>query len=66
MPELNGLEVLDQIRGEQQTLPIIMMTATEARQLAQMAVGAGAQAYLLKPFDARQLQEMVVQWVGPA
>jgi CheY-like chemotaxis protein/two-component sensor histidine kinase len=66
MPGLSGLQVLDQIRGEQHSLPIIMMTATEARERALKAVSAGAQAYLLKPFDAQQLQEIVEQWVGPA
>jgi signal transduction histidine kinase len=65
MPGLSGLEVLDKIRVEQKMLPIIMITATEAHQRAHMAVRAGAQAYLLKPFDARQLKEVVEQWVGP-
>ncbi len=66
MPEVNGLEVLHRIREEQPALPVIMITAAEARDRALVAVQAGAQAYLLKPFDTGQLKQMVEQWVGRA
>ncbi len=45
---------------------MIMLTAAEARDRALVAMQAGAQAYLLKPFDAGQLREMVERWVGSA
>ncbi len=66
MPEVSGLEVLRKVREEQPSLPVIIITAAEARERALAAVQAGAQAYLLKPFDAGQLKQMVEQWVGPA
>jgi signal transduction histidine kinase len=66
MPEVNGLDVLYRIREEQPTLPVIMITAADARDRALVAVQAGAQAYLLKPFDTGQLKQMVEQWVGRA
>lgn len=66
MPELSGIEVLRKVREEQPSLPVIVITAAEARDRAVAAVQAGAQAYLLKPFDAGQLKQMVEQWVGPA
>ena len=66
MPELNGLEVLYQIRQQQPGLPVIMITAAEARDRALVAMKAGAQAYILKPFDIGQLEQLVEQWVGPA
>jgi signal transduction histidine kinase/ActR/RegA family two-component response regulator len=66
MPEMNGLEVLAQIRQHQPTLPVIMITATEAYDRALVALQAGAQAYLLKPFETGQLKQLVEQWVGPS
>jgi DNA-binding NtrC family response regulator len=66
MPEVSGLEVLRKVREEQPSLPVIVITAAEARDRAVAAVQAGAQAYLLKPFDAGQLKQMIEQWVGPA
>lgn len=66
MPEVSGLEVLRKVREEQPSLPVIIITAADARERALAAVQAGAQAYLLKPFDAGQLKQMVEQWVGPA
>ena len=66
MPEMTGLEVLQALRAEQPSLPIIVITAAEARSRALVAVQAGAQAYLLKPFDPVQLRQMVEQWVRPA
>ena len=66
MPEVSGLVVLRQVREEQPSLPVIIITAAEARERALAAVQAGAQAYLLKPFDAGQLKQIVEQWVGPA
>ena len=66
MPEVSGLEVLRNVREEQPSLPVIIITAAEARERALAAVQAGAQAYLLKPFDAGQLKQVVEQWVGRA
>ncbi|MGH7207865.1 MAG: ATP-binding response regulator, partial [Nitrospiraceae bacterium] len=66
MPEVSGLEVLRKVREEQPSLPVIIITAAEARERALAAVQAGAQAYLLKPFDAGELKQIVEQWVGPA
>jgi len=66
MPEVSGLVVLRQVREEQPSLPVIIITAAEARERALAAVQAGAQAYLLKPFDAGQLKQIVERWVGPA
>ena len=64
MPGLSGLEVLQQIRERQPGLPVIMITAAEARERAVIAMQAGAQAYLLKPFDVGQLQQVVERCVG--
>lgn len=63
LPEIDGLAVLRHIR-ERSSMPIIMVTASGARDRAVQAVSVGAQDYLLKPFDAGQLREVVERWFG--
>ncbi len=58
----DGLEVLRQIRLGNQQIPIIMVTAGRSQELAVKAIGMGAQAYLLKPFDAGELQQVIDLW----
>jgi signal transduction histidine kinase len=64
MPKKDGLEVLHKIREEQPVLPVIMITAAATRDRALVAMQAGAQDYLLKPFDGEQLKMVVERWVA--
>ena len=64
--QIDGLEVLRRVRITNQRLPILMITASGSQELAMKAIGLGAQAYLLKPFDAHQLQQTMDRWFGPA
>ncbi|OQW36778.1 MAG: hypothetical protein A4E19_21375 [Nitrospira sp. SG-bin1] len=60
--QIDGLEVLRRVRLTNPHLPIIMITASGSQELAVKAIGLGAQAYLLKPFDAGQLQQTMDRW----
>ena len=62
LPELDGFEVLRQLRPTHPTLPVVMMTAVEALDRAMAAVESGAQDYLLKPFDGARLRQIVDRW----
>ncbi len=62
LPELDGFAVLRQLRPRHPTLPVVMMTAVEALDRAMAAVEAGAQGYLLKPFDATRLRHIIDRW----
>ncbi len=66
IPTLDGMEVLRRIRQKDQHLPIVMVTASGARDTAVRAIGMGAQAYLLKPFDAAELQRVIDAWFHQA
>jgi signal transduction histidine kinase len=59
LPSLDGMEVLKQIRQSDDRLPIIMVTASGAKETAIQAISLGAQAYLLKPFDVEELQQVI-------
>ena len=40
-------------------MPIIMVSASGAKESAVRAIGLGAQAYLLKPFDVDELHQVM-------
>jgi CheY-like chemotaxis protein len=65
IPSMDGLLVLQQIRKWDQQIPIVMVTASGSKELAIRAIGMGAQAYMLKPFDADELQRVADYWFQP-
>jgi len=65
LPSMDGMEVLRQIRSSDQRLPIVMITASGAKESAVRAMGMGAQAYLLKPFDVNELERVADYWFRP-
>jgi signal transduction histidine kinase len=65
IPSMDGLLVLQQIRKWDQQIPIVMVTASGSKELAVRAIGMGAQAYMLKPFDVDELQRVADYWFQP-
>jgi two-component system response regulator ResD len=55
MPELDGWEVCRQIRREGKDLPIIMLTAKTGIEDKLVGFDIGADDYISKPFDPREL-----------
>jgi DNA-binding response OmpR family regulator len=43
-------------------MPVIMITASGSQESAIRAIGMGAQAYVLKPFEAGALQQAMEMW----
>jgi CheY-like chemotaxis protein len=65
IPSMDGMHVLQEIRRCDQQIPIVMITASGSKELAVRAIGMGAQAYMLKPFDADELQRVADYWFRP-
>ena len=65
IPSLDGMDVLRQVRRWDQQIPIVMVTASGSKELAVRAIGMGAQAYVLKPFDVDELQRVADYWFRP-
>ncbi|OGW52046.1 MAG: hypothetical protein A2V62_13455 [Nitrospirae bacterium RBG_19FT_COMBO_58_9] len=65
IPSMDGMDVLRQIRRWDQQIPIVMVTASGSKELAVRAIGMGAQAYLLKPFDVNELERVADCWFRP-
>jgi len=59
MGGMNGLETLRRIRAASPKLLVILMTAYGTTQTAIEAMKLGAYDYLLKPFDAVKIKEIV-------
>src|SRR5476649_2859794 len=59
MGGMNGLETLRRIRATNPKLLVILMTAYGTTQTAIEAMKLGAYDYLLKPFDAVKIKELV-------
>ena len=64
LPDMDGLDVLQDFRKAHPVVPIIMSTATEAEERAKTAMKHGATAYLLKPFDPVQFRYVIGQYFG--
>jgi len=56
MPNMNGIELLEQIQKRENAPLIIMMTAYGTIQTAVEAMKKGAYDYILKPFDLEEMK----------
>jgi two-component system response regulator FlrC len=66
MQPMDGYDLLGRIRSSRPDIPVLMMTAYGTIQQAVQAMQAGAVDYLVKPFDAQKLIEMVARHLTPA
>jgi CheY-like chemotaxis protein len=61
MPEMDGLELLQQLRSNYPAVPVILMTAHGSEDIAIRALKAGAASYVPKKSLARDLAETLDQ-----
>ncbi|WP_036253612.1 nitrogen regulation protein NR(I) [Methylobacter sp. BBA5.1] len=59
MPGMDGLELLDKIQHSHPDLPVIVMTAHSDLESAVSAFHGGAFEYLPKPFDIKEVVDLV-------
>jgi signal transduction histidine kinase len=59
MPGMTGIEGLRKIREIDQHLSVIMLTGFGALETAKEALRLGANDYISKPFDAREMREVI-------
>ena len=55
MPKMDGITVLKKIRAAGNTIPVIMLTAKSQIEDRVLGLDSGANDYLPKPFDSREL-----------
>jgi CheY-like chemotaxis protein len=56
MPEMGGIEALEEIRKRDKKIPIIIITSSSTREAAIEAIAKGANEYVLKPFEWEELK----------
>ncbi len=64
MPNMDGQKLLKRIKTKHTDLPVMLMTAYGSIQQAVDAMRDGAVDYLVKPFEAEVLVNMVSRYVG--
>jgi CheY-like chemotaxis protein len=59
MPEMGGIEALEEIRKNDKKIPVIIITSSSTREAAIEAIGKGANEFLLKPFEWEELKTKI-------
>ncbi|SHM99627.1 two-component system, OmpR family, response regulator QseB [Pseudomonas asturiensis] len=59
LPRMDGFDLLRQLRAEDITLPVLIMTARDGTADRIAGLDAGADDYLIKPFDVEELKARV-------
>jgi CheY-like chemotaxis protein len=63
MPKVDGLEVLRQVKGDQELklVPIVMLTSSREQRDLEASYRQGANAFVVKPVDFREFMDVVRQ-----
>jgi len=61
MPEMNGLDVLQEMKKEDSTVPVIVITAYGSVDNAVEALKVGAYDFITKPFKLEELRNAVAR-----
>ena len=63
MPNMNGFELLKQIRADDKlkSLPVLMVTAEAKKEDIVLAAQSGASGYIVKPFTKAVLEEKLMK-----
>jgi len=59
MPKMDGVEVLEEIRGRSESVPVVLITAQASLNSAIQAVNLGANHYVRKPFSNEELLAII-------
>lgn len=59
MPEMSGIEALEEIRKRDRKIPIIIITSSSTREAAIEAIAKGANDFVLKPFEWEELKAKI-------
>ncbi|WP_404419945.1 response regulator [Marinospirillum sp.] len=59
MPEMNGLDVLARIKEEAPQTGVVMITGDSQASSVKKAIAAGANGYIVKPFNGTRVMEAI-------
>jgi DNA-binding response OmpR family regulator len=55
LPKKSGIEVLNEIRGREKSVPVLVLTAKDTVNDKILGLDSGADDYMVKPFDLHEL-----------
>ena len=64
MPQMNGLQLLEQITPEYPNIPVIIVTAIDDKEIALEAIKFGAYEFIIKPPDTDRLLLTIRRAIG--
>jgi len=64
MPEINGIEILREVRQDFPDIPVIMCSAAGLEQVVALAIRVGASGYVVKPYQRDELLESIEKVAG--
>lgn len=67
MPNMDGLTLIKSLRAlpAYRSVPILMLTTESSAEMKNLGREAGANGWLVKPFDPKRLLEVVGKLIGP-
>ncbi len=64
MPSMDGLELTQKIREIDPTVPIVMITIVDTKNMVVEAIRAGVSDYVCKPFERDELEAKLERFVA--
>ncbi len=66
MPNMNGLELTEAVRGDSKLkeIPILMVTTRNMKEDIVTAIKTGVNGYIVKPFDVKTLNAKIEEIIG--
>jgi two-component system chemotaxis response regulator CheY len=64
MPRMDGLQMLEVLKGQCPNLPVLMLTTESRLDKLERAKKAGAKAWIIKPFKPNLLVAAVTKLIG--
>ena len=61
MPEITGFQVLEYLKKQNKTLPIVVLSALSQKETITKAIGLGIKSYMTKPLNPEGLQRKAVE-----
>jgi CheY-like chemotaxis protein len=66
IPNIDGLTLCKRLKADIETkdIPVIVVTASGGKKLPERCSDAGADDYILKPFEAKELLDKIAKWIN--